>query len=73
MIDIFELIMEQLLRTHGLRFYCPLLIAFLVACIVHFTVGWTDVSVTIMIIITLIATIAATAWQHLYEQSRPAP
>ena len=65
----FDLILDQFTRYHGWRFYLPLVFNAAIAAIIHFTVGWTDASISIVILSTLVTTLSGILWQYLHEKS----
>lgn len=65
--DIFSLISDQLSHARGWRFYTPLCIVGTVGAIIHFSVGWNEATTTVMIVLTLVGTLAGLLWQHQHD------
>ena len=66
---IFDLILDQFTKYHGWRFYLPLIVTAVIATVVHFTIGWTDASISITIVLTLVSTLSGILWQYLHERT----
>lgn len=67
--DIVSLVIDQLLKYHGWRFYVPILSVACIAAAVHFTVGWTNLSICIVIFLVLLGTLLGILWQYLHERN----
>lgn len=68
--DIPALIWDQLNRMNGWRFHvCIVAMAVIVAAI-YFLFGWTNVTVSVAIIIALVGTLTGVSWQYLHERNQ---
>lgn len=68
--DIPALIWDQINRMNGWRFLvCALFTAVIVAAI-YFLFGWTNVTISVAIVIALIGTLTGVSWQYLHERTR---
>ena len=65
--DILALIGELITKYHGWRFYLPVLGIGCLAAAFHFTVGWTELRTTLVVLLALVGTLSGILWQHLHE------
>ena len=67
--DIWNAITSLFCHAHGSRFYICLCVPALVATVIHFTMGWTDTTLSICAFILLVFSVIGIAWQHFHEKS----
>jgi len=65
--DIWNAIISLFLSAHGLRFYACLAVPAVISLVVHFTVGWTNTTLSVCAFLILAFSVIGVVWQHLHE------
>jgi|688.fasta_scaffold536482_2 hypothetical protein len=66
--NIFGIILDQMISCRGWRTFAPAFIAGCVAVGIYFTVGFKESWESLMLVGVLVSVLVGIAWQHIHEK-----
>jgi len=66
--DIFGILLDQVCKYHGWRFYVPLFVAACVAITIYFTVGFVEPWASVALVVALVCVLTGIGWQYIHEK-----